>query len=354
MKRNETIDIARGIAIILMCIGHANCPDILQKFIYLFHMAFFFITSGYFFNKEKSITQPWDFIVKRIKGLYIPFIKWGIIFTFLHNVFLDLKLLTPKSHYYGMKETLWKAFTTNTRFIPTEEMMGPYWFFSCLFYVSLFSLFLFLFSNKFFKNRWADSLLFSFICIIGFIMLYIRNGDDYSIIIRTFVISFLFYLGYLWNKYNDKIKYNWIGFTCSIFILLAGVLSPYNTINIATLKLENPLIFLVYSFSGTYMLLYISKYIEKYTPYLKSFLSYTGSKTLIILLSNYFCIRVFHVIRASIEGYEGHPCSISQEETAWFWWILYTLFMVIVPLIFDWSSRYIKGLILNTNKYKKD
>lgn len=54
MKRNETIDIARGIAIILMCMGHAHCPNILYRFIYMFHMAFFFITSGYFLTKRNQ------------------------------------------------------------------------------------------------------------------------------------------------------------------------------------------------------------------------------------------------------------------------------------------------------------
>ena len=238
MKRNKTIDIARGIAIILMCIGHTCCPHILHNFIYMFHMAFFFMTSGYFFNKEKSITQPWEFIIKKIKGLYIPFVIWGITFTFLHNIFLDLKLLTPENHFYGLRETLWKAFTTNTRFIPTEEMMGHYWFFSCLFYVSIFSLLLFFVSNKLFRRRWTECLLFAIFYITGFVIFYTKGEDSHSIIIRTFVVSFLFYLGYLWNKCNDKIKYNWTGFILSISILLIGVFSPYNNISIAILELE--------------------------------------------------------------------------------------------------------------------
>ncbi len=70
MKRDETIDIARGIAIILMCIGHAYCPKGLQTFIYMFHMAFFFMSSGYFFNKESSIINPWGFIKKNTRVIY--------------------------------------------------------------------------------------------------------------------------------------------------------------------------------------------------------------------------------------------------------------------------------------------
>lgn len=345
MERNKTIDIARGIAIILMCIGHANCPDILQKFVSMFHMAFFFVISGYFFNKEKTFSQPWNFIIKKIKGLYIPFITWGIIFTFLHNVFLNLKLLGPNNHYYGIKETLWKAFTTNTRFIPTEEMMVPYWFFACLFYVSIFSMLLFFISNRLSKKKWIECLIFLLAYVIGFILLYTKNGNSYDYIIRTFIISFLFYLGYLWYHFKDKIQYNGTGLILSIIILIAGLFSSYNTINIALLELENPLIFLVYSVSGTYMLLNISKYIENHTSYLKSFLSYTGSKTLIILLCNCLCIRVFNLLRVYIEKYTGYPTTIFTHNSDWYWWILYTAFMIIVPLTLNWSYHQMKKLI---------
>lgn len=53
--RNKTIDISRGIAIILMVIGHSGCNEYVRKFIYLFHMAVFFMISGYLFTpKYKS------------------------------------------------------------------------------------------------------------------------------------------------------------------------------------------------------------------------------------------------------------------------------------------------------------
>lgn len=277
MKRDETIDIARGIAIILMCIGHAYCPKGLQTFIYMFHMAFFFMSSGYFFNKESSIKNPWGFILKKIQGLYIPFVKWSIAFTFLHNVFLKLKLLTPEAHYYDIKEMLWKAFTTNIRFIRTEEMTGPYWFFPCLFYVSLFSLLLFIISDNFFKKqKYVETSLFIVSYIIGFIILYTSGKDNYGIIIRTLIVSFIFYLGFLWRKYNYIIKYNCLGLSLSIIILMIGLFTKYNFINIAILEFENPIIFLLYSICGTYMLLCFSKLIEKYVPFLKSILSYTG------------------------------------------------------------------------------
>ena len=50
MKRDTTISICKGIAIILMVIAHAEAPGWLCKFIFEFHMPLFFITAGYFFS----------------------------------------------------------------------------------------------------------------------------------------------------------------------------------------------------------------------------------------------------------------------------------------------------------------
>lgn len=42
LKRNQWVDIAKGIAIILMVLGHTAIPDSLSRFIYSFHMPFFY------------------------------------------------------------------------------------------------------------------------------------------------------------------------------------------------------------------------------------------------------------------------------------------------------------------------
>lgn len=42
MDRNQSVSIAKGIAIVLMVAAHANCPSFAQKFIGMFHMPLFF------------------------------------------------------------------------------------------------------------------------------------------------------------------------------------------------------------------------------------------------------------------------------------------------------------------------
>ena len=74
MTRDTTISIAKGIAIILMVIAHAEAPGWLCRFIFEFHMPLFFITAGYFFSL-RYLNDEAIFVKKRIKGLYWPFVK---------------------------------------------------------------------------------------------------------------------------------------------------------------------------------------------------------------------------------------------------------------------------------------
>ena len=46
MKHDSSISICKGLAIILMVIGHAEAPGAISAFIYEFHMPLFFITSS--------------------------------------------------------------------------------------------------------------------------------------------------------------------------------------------------------------------------------------------------------------------------------------------------------------------
>ena len=54
MARDSSIDIAKGVGIILVVFGHDTlCPSIIRNVIFSFHMPLFFILSGYFY-KDKN------------------------------------------------------------------------------------------------------------------------------------------------------------------------------------------------------------------------------------------------------------------------------------------------------------
>jgi fucose 4-O-acetylase-like acetyltransferase len=75
--RKSWVDIAKGIAIILMVLGHSSLPSVLQNFIFAFHMPLFFIASGYTTNWEKY--APGAYVLHKCKTLMLPFGIYGII-----------------------------------------------------------------------------------------------------------------------------------------------------------------------------------------------------------------------------------------------------------------------------------
>lgn len=87
-KRDKTIDILKGTAIILMVLGHViqtiYAPDnydenLIFKFIYSFHMPLFIFISGYLTGMKQEFSIRWildrtrDAILSLCGGVMIPF-----------------------------------------------------------------------------------------------------------------------------------------------------------------------------------------------------------------------------------------------------------------------------------------
>lgn len=81
VKRIPWLDVAKGITIILMVAGHSSLPNIIQAWIFSFHMPLFFIISG--------MTTKWDsidfvsFSLKKLVSLGRPFIIYSALCAFI-------------------------------------------------------------------------------------------------------------------------------------------------------------------------------------------------------------------------------------------------------------------------------
>ena len=82
-KRLDWIDIAKGIGIILVVLGHTLVPQVRETgfagflwiFIYNFHMPLFFFLSGYLFEKGLShYTNKGKFILGKLQYLMLPYL----------------------------------------------------------------------------------------------------------------------------------------------------------------------------------------------------------------------------------------------------------------------------------------
>ena len=89
-KRYRFLDIARGIAIFLMVLGHCVQWKSVYNFIYLFHMAVFMFISGYLFKNRtfNNLKDLISFLKRKIKQLYLFYLKYEVLFLLLTNLFI--------------------------------------------------------------------------------------------------------------------------------------------------------------------------------------------------------------------------------------------------------------------------
>ena len=137
-KREEYIDISRGLVILLMLLGHSGAPKLLTQLIYAFHMPFFFILSGYLYDPEKWEARGSKALIKtKFKAYMIPYfvlcminIAMEVINAFINNV-------PKKVIIYNIARSLfWNMYSYSTR-----ARMGtstPLWFLPCIFLSTIF------------------------------------------------------------------------------------------------------------------------------------------------------------------------------------------------------------------------
>lgn len=77
MGRNSSVDIIKGIGIILVIMGHISENLFINRLIYSFHMPLFFILSGYAYINYNKTNNIKDFIIKKLKTIVIPYFIYG-------------------------------------------------------------------------------------------------------------------------------------------------------------------------------------------------------------------------------------------------------------------------------------
>ena len=152
--RDSSVSIAKALAIILMVLAHSRFSEYGNYWINMFHMPLFFFFSGYC-CKDKYLNDFKNYTLKRIKGIYLPFVKWCLIFMLLHHVFFSLNIYNGEygfhgsvSHVYSISESIRRAFNVVFRMESVEQLLGGYWFLKSLFVASFIGYFTIKFLNR--------------------------------------------------------------------------------------------------------------------------------------------------------------------------------------------------------------
>lgn len=272
-KRDPVFDIAKGIGVLLVIVGHLSLQYWFINLIYFFHMPLFVFISGYF-HKEKTINA----ILKnglKLSGSYLLYGAFYISLSWILKGKFDLTLI--KYFLLAKPTSIWAIpffgifwFITVTAVIKTLAGLIPINKYSLL--VSVFIFFLIWYVNK-----------------------YVGSVNDLPFALGQVGVLFVFYISgaQLKQYFNFLWTRRWIIYFAFLFIAVYSILFYNGTeekiINYHQLRFFNPLIALILSLLGSFSLVFAIKELFKKTNRVIIFFKEMGEYSFVYFALHLFC-----------------------------------------------------------------
>lgn len=345
MNRETTIDVLKGIGIILVVIGHSGCPQLLNDYIYSFHMPLFFIASGYFFNTN-YLENKKVYLKRKVQGIYLPYLKWSVIFLLLHNLFYYCGILNSLygnrdglcSELYSTKDILYHLLNISLRMTDYEGfILGAYWFMRSLFVGCLLLCFAGWMIDKIVKshNRSIAAVLITF-CITGGIMTYFNihipyfPQGGYREVMAVFFIG----CGFFIKQKNSYLCSPYVILLSLIIMIICVAINPTSMSSKATFCDWLAIPFT--GISGFVLTYYVSKQITKCNNIFRDSLIYIGKNSFYILTFHFLMFKPAALLYAYIYNLDWHvigchpvPMQINNNWS----WIIYSVTSLALSLI---------------------
>lgn len=275
MLRSPALEVARGLGIILVVLGHVGgIPEWLRQAIYAFHMPFFFVLSGYLFNPEKAI--PTQVAVHDARRLLVPWLfiaaTSGVMaLLFGHATAIDQFMLQLGGTLYGIP------------FLEKNFNCSPIWFLVCLFSVR--------YVYSWLRNKLTASALYVaigalFLTSLAMMIMFPDVILPWNFQVALFSLPY-YQLGILLRKhgvFDNRLFYSIIMQVALVALFVVGVwLNPETNLSLGANRIGNPLLYVLSSVAGSLLLFRLAFVL----PHVKAF-AWFGGNTIIMLGYNYW------------------------------------------------------------------
>lgn len=270
VNRNQWMDVAKGITILLMILGHAAIPEPLSNFIYSFHMPLFFIASGWMTNWDKYSIN--EFAIRKVKSLAVPFIIYSSVVLVLlgqvKNLYVEDNDLILRLLCDG-----WQGYAL--------------WFIPVLFV----SLFIVRFTYVIDKG-WSRVVVCICLLIMGVFLKNFKVTLPWSLSTVPYA-SFLVLFGSYLSNFHSFIDYpKWKMMLVGFFISL-GV-SCFWRLDMAWNNILPVIPLTIGAIAGTVMMFCLSSYIVKYLHKVSEAFQYIGRETFVVVAFSQMIIILFN------------------------------------------------------------
>lgn len=355
--RDPVLDAMRGIGILLMVVGHSGFGG--SDFIYLFHMALFFMLSGYFFHMSGEVRALGRFCLRRVQTLWLPFVLANTAFTVCNNLFLRLNILTGDPRILELpgnqvtqpvtlrdivgRTAHWCVFDGGT------QLGGALWFVQALFQISLlYALVEFALRRLFPK---ADTLLPQ--GLLSGVLLWAgeqcgRTGWNVwglGIVCSGYC---LFFLGALLRRLGQPKRPAAVraGLAAAAFVVLLALL-PFGSVGLAGNQYPNWLFLLVASAAGWVLVYQCAWLAAALLPPLADALAALGRATMPVVILHFLSFKLVSWLGLQFLG--GEDYLLAAFPTLFrggAWWLAYTAAGLALPLLAYQPYRLVKNRIL--------
>jgi fucose 4-O-acetylase-like acetyltransferase len=279
--RLQYIDIAKGILIFLVVIGHVLTGSnfvtkAMIRVINSFHMPAFFVISGLLVNEAKLRAQSFaSFVKKRAIRLLVPYLVFELIGAAWQMIILGAST-------FDIADTM-------GRILSAHCYVGADWFLIALFFAEMILYWVITMTN----HRW-----YPFVIVVSFLLMFCLPDHIwfFANCRRVFAALSFILIGIYGRKcfMADSLKI----FIFSAICLIVGSAINSGTPSIGLRLFENPVLFVVCGIVGTYCTLYIAKIFDK-LPGMGQLLAQCGMASLVVMGTHLNIIAVFNVVYGS-------------------------------------------------------
>lgn len=301
-NRKLWLDIAKGIAIFLMVIGHTSIPNVVSDFIYAFHMPLFFISSGLASDYDR---HTWGGYAKhKSYTIMLPFLTYSIIVILLQCSIGTLDVA-------NLLKTGWGGYAL--------------WFVPILYLASILTMLICRIRNRAIR------------LVIILCMLLMGYGLCYYQIVLPWTLStvpyatFLILVGNELKHIQQRIETEKSLLGIAVAFTVTVVISHFYRLDLAWNHIIPVIPLTIGAIAGTLMVFKLSVWIEQHTKKCSSILQAIGKETYIVVAFSQviiMCINHFFMVN-----------------------VLWKYVILVVVLIFlkyikDWINRLVKVKIL--------
>lgn len=359
LKRSQYVDIAKGVAIIAIVLGHIdyvypeNSLLQIQSIVYgLWHVTVFFLLAG-FFIKEEQLRNPQLFFKKKFSSLYLKILYLYIPAVLLHNVLIDmgwysLESIDPVITRYSTIDFLKQSILT-VCLGGREPIVGPMWFVYVLF-IALIGLSIVSWCiGKISKNErqyeWLRFIALLIMCMMAGIL-----SNKYGLTIRrfsnTFTAMLLIYLGKTMYQ-RMKLDFNNVYLCVACLLIVFEVSCMLGSVGLNGNNYRDILQLIVAGPAMLYVIMFVGKRIEHLC--LGKCLAYIGNNSFYIMALHFCGFKICSEILSSMKLWGGVNVAdlTPYIGSNILLLMLYIVFGVGMPLLFMHIFRFFRQLIAN-------